>query len=73
MKKYTISEMVKVEDIFQQDISARYTITNSIYYCIFHESHESHTSHTATVSNTLVSPKYPAPNKALTKTSPRIL
>lgn len=29
--------------------------------------------HTATVSNTLVSPKYPRPNNPLTKTSPRIL
>ena len=58
----------------------KYTIVNNIYYCIllfyFVKSHKPHTSqfsHIATLSNTLVSPKYPNPKRALTNTSPLIL
>ena len=63
------------------NVLCKYTIVNNIYYCIlllyFVKSHNPHTSHfshtTATLSNTLVSPKYPNPKRALTNTSPLIL
>ncbi len=56
----------------------KYTMINNIYYCIFLNLtkliHLIHIMlHTATLSNTLVNPKYPNPNKALTKISPLIL
>ena len=56
----------------------KHTIINIIYHCIFlnltNLMHLNHIIlHTATLSSTLVNPKYPNPNRALTKISPLIL
>ncbi len=67
--------------MFYVNVLCKYTIVDNIYYCILSNLTNlirlirliRLIPYIATLSNTLVSPKYPSPKRALTNTSPLIL
>ena len=61
--------------MFYVNVLCKYTIVDNIYYCILSNLTNliRLIPYIATLSNTLVRPKYPSPKRALTNTSPLIL